>query len=114
MNWPGAHWMHMGAIAAFGNTIHAWRIADYLIMLAALYPLSRILAAAFDPRTADEEMGHFQSSLVRAAHVHAGYHSARHPSLRALGDLLRAPTLRTRQDAVTHFREVEEHVRKAM
>ena len=24
-NWPGTLWMHMGAIAAFGNTLYAWR-----------------------------------------------------------------------------------------
>ena len=70
----------------------------------------------FDAGTADQEMGHFQSSLVRAGHAHAAYQSARHPSLRALGDLLRAAVdrIETRQDAVTHFRDVEEHVRKRL
>jgi phospholipase C len=71
-------------------------------------------APPFDRRMVDEELGHFQQALVRAAHAHAGYQSARHPSLRGLGDLLRAPTIRTRQEAVTHFRQVEEHVRKAL
>jgi phospholipase C len=71
---------------------------------------------SFDPRTADVGLGHFQSSVVRAAHSHAAYQSGRHPSLGAVGDLLRAALdgIETRQDAVSHFRAVEEHARKGL
>ncbi|HEU4883196.1 MAG TPA: alkaline phosphatase family protein, partial [Longimicrobium sp.] len=68
----------------------------------------------FQPHAADERMGHFQLSLVRAAHTHAGYQSTRHPSLHGLAELLHGAVDRidTRQDAVSHFRDAEEHLRK--
>ena len=70
----------------------------------------------FDPRAADEELTHFQSALVRAAHRHAAYHSARHAALGALEERLRSDVarIRTRQDAVTYFRMVEEHLQKTV
>jgi hypothetical protein len=51
---------------------------------------------------------------VRAGHAHAAYQSGRHPSLHALGDMLRAAVdrIETRQEAVSHFGDVEEHIRK--
>ncbi|MGE3314140.1 MAG: glycosyltransferase family 39 protein [Planctomycetaceae bacterium] len=52
MNWPGAHWMHMTAIATFGNTIHAWRTADYLLMLAALAATAALLRKTFGTTSA--------------------------------------------------------------
>jgi hypothetical protein len=51
-NWPGSLWMHMGSIAAFGNTLHAWRIADALLMLATVAGLGWFFATAFDFLTA--------------------------------------------------------------
>lgn len=69
-----------------------------------------------DTRAGELGMGHFQSSLVRAAHAHAAYQGTRHPSLHALGDLLKRAVagIDTRQDAVTHFLQVEGHLRKAL
>jgi hypothetical protein len=52
INWPGTLWMHMGAIAAFGNTLSAWRIADALIMLATLAAVGGWFHSAFDSLTA--------------------------------------------------------------
>jgi hypothetical protein len=51
-NWPGALWLHMGAIAAFGNTLDAWRTADALLMLATVAGLAWFFRAAFDSVTA--------------------------------------------------------------
>jgi 4-amino-4-deoxy-L-arabinose transferase-like glycosyltransferase len=51
-NWPGAVWMHMGAIAAFGNTTYAWRIADALIMLATVVGVAWFFRQTFDSLTA--------------------------------------------------------------
>lgn len=70
----------------------------------------------FDAGTANQGLGHLHSSLVKAAHAHAGYQSARHPSLHALGEMLHAAVdrIETRQDAVSHFRDVEEHIRKRL
>ena len=51
-NWPGAVWMHMGAIAAFGNTIYAWRIADALLMLVTVAAVAWFFRQAFDSLTA--------------------------------------------------------------
>jgi hypothetical protein len=51
-NWPGTLWMHMGAIAAFGNTLYAWRAADALLMLATVAGLAWFFRAAFDSVTA--------------------------------------------------------------
>ena len=47
-NWPGTLWMHMGAIAAFGNTLNAWRTADALLMLATVAGLAWFFRAAFN------------------------------------------------------------------
>src|SRR5579872_3637163 len=52
INWPGSLWMHLSAIAAFGNTIVAWRTADALLMLATVGCLGWFLRAAFDTLTA--------------------------------------------------------------
>ncbi len=51
-NWPGSLWMHMGAIAVFGNTLHAWRIADAFLMLATVAGVGWFLRSAFDSLTA--------------------------------------------------------------
>ena len=51
-NWPGTLWMHMGAIAAFGNTLYAWRTADALLMLATVAGLAWFFRTAFDSVTA--------------------------------------------------------------
>ena len=51
-NWPGSLWMHMGAIAAFGNRLTAWRIADALLMLATVAGAGWFLRSAFDSLTA--------------------------------------------------------------
>jgi hypothetical protein len=48
----GTLWMHMGAIAAFGNTLYAWRIADALIMLATVAAVGWWFHSAFDSLTA--------------------------------------------------------------
>lgn len=66
MNWPGAHWMHMTAIATFGNNIHAWRIADYLLMLVALWSFAILLRRSFGPVAA------MVSLLVYPILFHAG------------------------------------------
>ena len=51
-NWPGSLWMHMGAIAAFGNRLTAWRIADAPLMLATVAGAGWFLRSAFDSLTA--------------------------------------------------------------
>jgi hypothetical protein len=51
-NWPGSLWMHMGAIAIFGNTLSAWRIADALLMLATVAGVAWFLRSTFDALTA--------------------------------------------------------------
>jgi Dolichyl-phosphate-mannose-protein mannosyltransferase len=51
-NWPGALWMHMGAITAFGNTTYAWRIADALLMLATVAAVGWFFRQVFDSLTA--------------------------------------------------------------
>ena len=51
-NWPGSLWMHMGAIAAFGNTLNAWRIADALLMVVTVAGVAWFLQSAFDSLTA--------------------------------------------------------------
>jgi phospholipase C len=64
----------------------------------------------FDPLAADMELGHLQLALVRAAHVHAGAQQGRELSLGALAEMVHAVAdpVRTRQDAVTHFRRTED------
>src|SRR5579872_3946966 len=51
-NWPGSLWMHMGAIAIFGNTLSAWRMADAVLMLATVAGVAWFLRSAFDSLTA--------------------------------------------------------------
>jgi hypothetical protein len=51
-NWPGSLWMHMGAIAVFGNTLSAWRIADAWLMLATVAGVGWFFRSAFDFLTA--------------------------------------------------------------
>jgi hypothetical protein len=51
-NWPGTLWMHTGAIAAFGNTLTAWRTADALLMLATVAGLAWFFRSAFNFVTA--------------------------------------------------------------
>lgn len=51
-NWPGTLWMHMGAIAVFGNTLSAWRSLDALLMLATVAGVAWFFRSALDSLTA--------------------------------------------------------------
>lgn len=68
-------------------------------------------APRFDGRGGQLELNDLQRAIVRAAHVHAGYHQGREFSLGTIGELLRAAErIETRQDAVSHFRAIEERM----
>lgn len=41
-NWPGAVWVHMLSTALFGNTLWAFRLLDYLLLLAACLAMYRL------------------------------------------------------------------------
>jgi hypothetical protein len=46
-NWPGGYLLHMVSTILFGNTLHSWRILDYLIMVAGLACLADLLRRTF-------------------------------------------------------------------
>lgn len=68
----------------------------------------------YDSLAADMELGHLQQALVRAAHVHAGAQLAGELSLHALAEMVHVVTdsIQTRQDAVSHFLQTEQNLRR--
>jgi Dolichyl-phosphate-mannose-protein mannosyltransferase len=51
-NWPGGYMLHMVSTFLFGNTLHSWRVLDYLIMAAGLACLVDLLRRAFGAASA--------------------------------------------------------------
>jgi hypothetical protein len=51
-NWPGAIFLHIFSTKIFGNSLHSWRILDYLLMGSCLMFLADLLRQTFGKKCA--------------------------------------------------------------